>query len=105
VSRPATTAIGRPFGAVERLSAPNGVGVPAVAVAPDGGTLIAWDEVERSELPHPVAIAAAWRDPGATSFSAPQTISGSPPPLGALRDVSVAAGAAATASWPGRRTT
>ena len=88
----ATTRIGRRFGAAARLSAPLGVGAPAVAVAPDGGVLVAWDQVEQPELPHPIAVAAAWRDRDAASFSPPQTLSGSPPPIGAYRDVAVAAG-------------
>jgi hypothetical protein len=91
----AATAAGRPFGPVQRVSAPvahDSVGGPEVAVAPDGGTVVAWDQVAHPELPHPIAVAAAWRDPGTLSFSAPQTVSGSPAPVGALRDVAVAAG-------------
>jgi hypothetical protein len=91
----AAAAAGRPFGAVERVSAPlahDSVGSPELRVAPDGGAVVAWDQVEHPGLAHPIAIAAAWRDPGAPSFSAPQTISGSPPPIGALRDLAVAAG-------------
>ena len=59
---------------------------PAVAVGPDGGTLVAWDRFDPSVTPSTLTIAAAWRDPGTASFSAPQMLSGAPaPPAGSRR--------------------
>jgi hypothetical protein len=79
----ATTVPGGPFGAVVRVSAAlayESVDGPAVSVGPDGGTLVAWDQIERGEILEAMTIVAAWRDPGTSSFSTPQTISGAPPP-------------------------
>lgn len=86
----ATTRAGSPFGPAERVSAAlayESVDGPAVAVGPDGGTLVAWDQKERRVTVSAMTIAAAWRDPGSSSFSTPQTISGTPSP---------------TESWPER---
>jgi hypothetical protein len=79
----ATSVPGRRFALVERVSAAvsyESVDGPAVAVGPDGGTLVAWDQFDRSVTPSTLTIAAAWRDPGTASFSAPQMLSGAPAP-------------------------
>lgn len=90
----ATSTRGRPFPAAERISAAvayESVDGPAVAVGPDGSTLVAWDQFDRTAEPaDTLAIAAAWRDPGTSSFSASQTLSGTPSPI---------------QSWPARHPT
>jgi hypothetical protein len=104
----ATGVPGRPFQAAERISAAvsyESVDGPAVAVGPDGSTLVAWDQFDRAGTASTNSIVAAWRDRGTSSFSAPQTLSGLPPPTGSwpARHPTVAAGRGGQGLvvWPG----